>query len=201
MCHVSVETSATAGETSTTQIVEDDDRMPVDAPLPIDPPRVMNVNEAAELVGISPAALRRRVDRGTLQAVHHGSRVMIPRVALMRAGLIPSTEPSTEEQLAAKGTELVALSTQLDTLRRECAGLRAELDAKALVEPQLHEARALAGAAEARLDAERIEAAERIAAAQAEAQAERERLAAEARSYASLSRLARVRLALHKPTA
>src|SRR4051794_13601800 len=49
---------------------------------------LVNVSEAAELTGLTPKALRRRLERGTLQAVKRGGRRMIPISELERHDLL-----------------------------------------------------------------------------------------------------------------
>ncbi len=51
--------------------------------------RLLTVADAAAATGLSQKALRRRVDRGTLRAVHDADgRRMLPRAELARAGLL-----------------------------------------------------------------------------------------------------------------
>ena len=64
---------------------------------PAEPPRLLTLVEAAELTGLSAKALARRVERGTLRAVHddQGRRV-VPRAELDRVGLLHRGSPAGE---------------------------------------------------------------------------------------------------------
>jgi excisionase family DNA binding protein len=60
------------------------------------------VAEAAALTGRSEKALRRRIDRQTLQVTRSGRRVSIPHSALQRAGLVDNRLKSTRTTEAAR---------------------------------------------------------------------------------------------------
>lgn len=49
---------------------------------------LMSIRDAAQATGLSPKALRRRIERGTLTSVMIGGRRRIPMEALARRGLI-----------------------------------------------------------------------------------------------------------------
>ena len=65
--------------------------------LPAGAPRLLTLSEAAAETGLSQKAIARRVERGTLRAVHdeHGRRV-VPRAELDRAGLLGRGSPAGE---------------------------------------------------------------------------------------------------------
>ena len=73
-------------------------------------PRLLTLAEAAEQTGLSAKALARRVERGTLRAVHddQGRRV-VPRAELDRAGLLDRDSPGGEHdsQRGSPAGELV----------------------------------------------------------------------------------------------
>ncbi len=61
----------------------------IDQPIPAGATRLLTIADAASATGISKKALARRIERGTLRAVHddEGRRV-VPRSELVRAGLL-----------------------------------------------------------------------------------------------------------------
>ncbi len=70
---------------------------------PRPPGRLLTVADAAAATGLSQKALRRRVDRGTLRAVHdEQGRRMLPRAELIRAELL-----SQDGQPGRPGGELI----------------------------------------------------------------------------------------------
>lgn len=132
--------------------------------------RVVTVERAAELSGLTPKAIRRRVERGSLAAVVRDGRRMIPVAELLRAELVAagddgelrsahaSTPPGAPHgESAALVAELVA---RIDAQGRELGEARAELralparvdaerQAREAAEAELHEARAAVRRAEA----------------------------------------------------
>jgi multidrug resistance efflux pump len=106
---------------------------------------LFTIRQAARVCEINPEALRRRVDRGTIQAAkgRDGTR-RIPRSELERAGLWPG------QRLAGQEVELRA---ELERARRELAalGARAEAEQQARERAELahHQARAAQQTAEA----------------------------------------------------
>jgi excisionase family DNA binding protein len=52
--------------------------------------RIYTVKEAAELTGLSPKAVSRRLERGSLRSVLRRGRRLIPDAELVRVGLIPA---------------------------------------------------------------------------------------------------------------
>ncbi len=65
---------------------------------PTGPPRLLTLAEAAAETGLSQKAIARRIERGSLRAVHddRGRRV-VPRTELQRAGLLRAGNPGGEE--------------------------------------------------------------------------------------------------------
>ncbi|MDO4182700.1 MAG: helix-turn-helix domain-containing protein [Coriobacteriia bacterium] len=49
-----------------------------------DQPDVLNVPDAAKLVGVSPKTLYRLIERGQLQGARIGRRVVVTKAALLR---------------------------------------------------------------------------------------------------------------------
>ncbi len=75
------------------------------------------IREAAERCEVSYQAMRRRVDRGSLQAVHKDGVRRIPRAELERAGLWPGAQ-------AGAPAEVQRLQAENEDLRRELRELR-----------------------------------------------------------------------------
>jgi hypothetical protein len=106
---------------------------------------LFTIRQAARVCEINPEALRRRVDRGTIQAAkgRDGTR-RIPRSELERAGLWPGQQPAGQE---------VELRAELERVRRELAALgaraAAEQQARERAELAHHQARAAQQSAEA----------------------------------------------------
>ncbi|MGE5636589.1 MAG: excisionase family DNA-binding protein [Nocardioidaceae bacterium] len=74
----------------------------------------LTIKEAAERCGISTDAIRKRVDRGTLESVKEGRVRLIPRAALEEAGLWPGSnggegaEPAADAEPEAAAAEPAA---------------------------------------------------------------------------------------------
>lgn len=49
-----------------------------------DEPMTLTLKDAAALAGLDYRTIKAGVDRGTIPALHFGSRVMIPRAAFLR---------------------------------------------------------------------------------------------------------------------
>lgn len=100
------------------------------------------IREAAERCGQTYQAIRKRVDRGTVQAVkHHDGVRRIPRSELERTGLWPGSTPQLPDNqelvaLQARVAELEALVSTRD------AQLAAERQAREIAELAVHEERA-----------------------------------------------------------
>ncbi len=69
-------------------------------------PATLTIAEAARQTGLSPAAIARRIERGSLAAVLRDGRRRIPASELERAGLLAS--PTDRDELAELRAELVA---------------------------------------------------------------------------------------------
>lgn len=129
-------------------------------------PRTFTIREAAEACEVSYQLMRKRVDRGTLQTVKRDGVRHVPRSELERAGLWPGSQPqlSDSQELTTLRAQLAEAHAELENLRALPAQLDAERQARELADVAVHEQRAIAIAAEARLEeAER----EREAAAEA----------------------------------
>jgi hypothetical protein len=106
---------------------------------------LLTIRQAARVCQLGPQALRRRVDRGTIQAVkgHDGLR-RIPRAELERAGLWPGQPHGGQE---------LELRAELQRAHRELAGLGARADAEQQARERAelahHQARAAQRTAEA----------------------------------------------------
>lgn len=68
----------------------------------------LTIKEAAERCGISTDAIRKRVDRGTLESVKEGRVRLIPRAALEEAGLWPGSNGGEGAEPAAASAEPAA---------------------------------------------------------------------------------------------
>jgi excisionase family DNA binding protein len=68
----------------------------------------LTIKQAAERCGISTDAIRKRVDRGTLESVQEGRVRLIPRTALEEAGLWPGSNGGEGAEPAASSAEPAA---------------------------------------------------------------------------------------------
>jgi excisionase family DNA binding protein len=106
--------------------------------------QLYSTRQASELTGVTVRALRKRIERGQLQAVQHGRFWRIPRSELQRAGLVGTgdlrpvsqaaevTTAQIEELFAALQRERHArkqLTIELERRRRMIVRLVTELDA------------------------------------------------------------------------
>lgn len=92
---------------------------------------LMSIRDAARASGLSPKALRRRIERGTLGSVLVGGRRRIPVDDLIRRGLVPGAgDPATTEPAPGAYDE-PALARRLRALEARVAALEAVLDAVA----------------------------------------------------------------------
>lgn len=114
------------------------------------PPRLLSLDEAAELCGTTRKALARRADRGTLETVLRGGRRFVPRGELERVGLLRtpggpaagSAAPQTLEPGLEKALErLEALAAENGRLRLLEAEVGAEREARERLELELFELR------------------------------------------------------------
>jgi hypothetical protein len=86
---------------------------------------LMSIRDAARASGLSPKALRRRIERGTLGSVLVGGRRRIPVDDLVRRGLVADEgEPATTDDQAAMARRLRALELRVAALESalEAAG-------------------------------------------------------------------------------
>ncbi len=89
--------------------------------------------EVAELTGLSPRAIRKRIERGQLRAVQQGRYWRIPESELIRCGLLKG---AVEELATGHGNETTALLAALDLVEKA----QARVDA---LETELRELRLL----------------------------------------------------------
>ena len=89
---------------------------------------LMSIRDAARASGLSPKALRRRIERGTLGSVLVGGRRRIPVDDLVRRGLVPdAADPGASEPPLAMG-EQAAMARRLRALESRVAALESALD-------------------------------------------------------------------------
>lgn len=100
------------------------------------------IREAAERCEVSYQAIRRRVDRGSLQAVHKDGVRRIPRAELERAGLWPGAQSGAPEEVQRLQAEIEDLRRELRELRLLPQQVDAEREARERVEAALHQERA-----------------------------------------------------------
>jgi hypothetical protein len=100
------------------------------------------IREAAERCEVSYQAMRRRVDRGSLQAVHKDGVRRIPRTELERAGLWPGAVSGTPEEVQRLQAENEGLRRELRELRLLPQQVDAEREARERVEQTLYQERA-----------------------------------------------------------
>ena len=84
------------------------------------------LREAAQLTGITVAALRRRADRGTIQTVQRDGRRRVPRSELERAGLRVGPPPESAELVAQLAQTIRDQERELAALRLLPARVEAE---------------------------------------------------------------------------
>lgn len=97
---------------------------------------LMSIRDAARASGLSPKALRRRIERGTLGSVLVGGRRRIPVDDLVRRGLVAGPEDpvatvtvvpidagstATDERLRALEARVTALEAALESTGRSSA--------------------------------------------------------------------------------
>lgn len=97
------------------------------------------IREAAERCEVNYQAMRRRVDRGSLQAVHKDGVRRIPRAELERAGLWPGAQSAAPEEVQRLQAENEELRRELRLLPQQ---VDAEREARQRVEVALHQERA-----------------------------------------------------------
>jgi len=109
------------------------------------------IREAAERCHVSYEALRRRVDRGSVQTVRKDGMRRVPRGELERVGLWPGARSDAPEEVQRLQEELERVRGELRALRLLPREVDAERKARELVETTLYQERAERQAAEARL--------------------------------------------------
>lgn len=90
---------------------------------------LMSIRDAARASGLSPKALRRRIERGTLGSVLVGGRRRIPVDDLVRRGLVARPEdPVASVTTAPSDSESQAMGRRLRALEFRVAALEAALE-------------------------------------------------------------------------
>ena len=90
---------------------------------------LMSIRDAARASGLSPKALRRRIERGTLGSVLVGGRRRIPVDDLVRRGLVARPEdPVASVATAPIDSESQAIARRLLALEFRVAALEAALE-------------------------------------------------------------------------
>ena len=97
---------------------------------------LMSIRDAARASGLSPKALRRRIERGTLGSVLVGGRRRIPVDDLVRRGLVARPEdPVSSVATAPIDSESQAVARRLQALEFRVAALEAALERAARPSP------------------------------------------------------------------
>ena len=89
---------------------------------------LMSIRDAARASGLSPKALRRRIERGTLGSVLVGGRRRIPVDDLVRRGLVPGEAGPPLQEPAVDLHDPAALARRLRALEARVAALESILD-------------------------------------------------------------------------
>lgn len=92
---------------------------------------LMSIRDAARASGLSPKALRRRIERGTLASVLVGGRRRIPVDDLVRRGLMADPDDAARVAERTRGEVEEAMSERLRALESRVAALEAMMDAAA----------------------------------------------------------------------
>jgi predicted RNase H-like nuclease (RuvC/YqgF family) len=100
------------------------------------------IREAAERCRVSYEALRRRVDRGSIQTTRKDGVRRIPRGELERVGLWPGATSGAPEEVQRLQTELERVRGELRELRLLPRKVDAERRTRELIENTLHQERA-----------------------------------------------------------
>ncbi len=109
------------------------------------------IREAAGRCNMSYQALRRRVDRGSLQVLTKDGARRIPRAELERAGLWPGAQSGAPEEIQRLQDELERLQGELRELRPLPQKVDAERAAREEIEQAFHRERSERQAAEQQL--------------------------------------------------
>lgn len=100
------------------------------------------IREAAERCQVSYEALRRRVDRGSVQTVRKDGVRHVPRGELERVGLWPGARSDAPEEVQRLEAELERVRGELRELRLLPRKADAERKARELIETSFHQERA-----------------------------------------------------------
>lgn len=100
------------------------------------------IREAAERCEVSYQAVRKRVDRGSVQIVHKEGMRRIPRAELERVGLWPGAQADAPAEIQRLQAELDQAHQELKKLRLLPQQVEAEREGRERVEQTLHQERA-----------------------------------------------------------
>ena len=88
---------------------------------------LMSIRDAARASGLSPKALRRRIERGTLGSVLVGARRRIPVDDLVRRGLVPDGTDPTRASTTGAVDGSAGMVSRLEDLESRVAALESAL--------------------------------------------------------------------------
>ncbi len=89
---------------------------------------LMSIRDAARASGLSPKALRRRIERGTLGSVMVGGRRRIPVDDLVRRGLVPDGGDPAPDEVSSEIHDPSTMARRLRALESRVAALESALD-------------------------------------------------------------------------
>lgn len=115
------------------------------------PMETYTIREAAERCQVSYEALRRRVDRGSVQTTRKDGVRRIPRTELERIGLWPGARSDAPEEVQRLQAELERVREELRELRLLPRKVDAERRTRELIETALHQERATSQSLELQL--------------------------------------------------
>jgi len=104
----------------------------------IAPVQTFSIREAAERCAVSYQAMRRRVDRGSVQALTTDGVRRIPRSELERVGLWPGAKAGAPQEVQRLQAELERARGELRELRLLPQRVDAEREARERIEQAFH---------------------------------------------------------------
>ena len=96
---------------------------------------LMSIRDAARASGLSPKALRRRIERGTLRSVMVGGRRRIPVDDLVRRGLVPDGRDPAADEVPTELHDPITMARRLRALESRVAALESALAGAGPTEP------------------------------------------------------------------